>query len=160
MKYAIIEGGTVVNIAKADEPLAENWIEAGSAKKGDLWDGENFSAPVKTPAEIEAETLAKRRAMTVERWSFATAAMAAGIITAEEAQAWGPGNGLPTAIDQAITAAVTDPTELAAAKVRALAAPRINRLNPLIEILRGALSLTPEQADQLFETAKQIEAAE
>lgn len=113
-----------------------------------------------TEQELSDRATAKRQNMTVERWSFATAAMAAGIITAEEAQAWGPGNSLPAAIDQAISAAVTDPTELAAAKVRALAAPKINRLNPLIEILRGALNLTPEQADDLFAAAAQIEAAE
>lgn len=110
------------------------------------------------PEITPEEALQKqRKAMTVERWSFATASMAAGIITAEEAQAWGPGTSLPASIDQAISAAITDPGELAAAKVRALAAPRINRLNPLIEILRAAFNLTPEEADDLFGAAQQIE---
>lgn len=111
-----------------------------------------------TSPPSDAEIQQMRQAMTVERWSFATAAMAAGILTAEEAQAWGPGTSLPAAVDQAITAAVSDPVQLAGAKVRALAAPRINRLNPLVEILRGAFSLTPEQADDLFTMAKALEA--
>ena len=117
-----------------------------------------WTVTVKTAEELAQEETNRRQAMTVERWSFATAAMAAGILTAEEAQAWGPGTSLPAAVDAAITAAVSDPVQLAGAKVRALAAPRINRLNPLVEILRGAFQLTEEQADDLFAVAKQIEA--
>ena len=111
----------------------------------------------KTAEELAAEETSRRQGMTVERWSFATAAMAAGILTAEEAQAWGPGTSLPAAVEAAITAGVSDPVQLAGAKVRALAAPRINRLNPLVEILRGAFSLTPEQADELFQLARIVE---
>jgi hypothetical protein len=160
MKYAIIEDGTVVNIAKADAPLADNWIEAGAAEIGDTWDGETFTTPGPTSEQIAEQQTARRRAMAVERWSFATAAMNAGHITAEEAQAWGPGNALPAAVDAALSAAIEDPGQLAAAKVRALAGPNINRLNPLIEILRGAFGMTEEQADDLFTAAKQIEVAE
>ena len=112
----------------------------------------------KTAEELAQEETNRRQGMTVERWSFATAAMAAGILTAEEAQAWGPGTSLPAAVDAAITAAVSDPVQLAGAKVRALAVPRINRLNPLVEILRSAFNLTPEQADDLFIQAKALEA--
>lgn len=59
MKYAIIEDGKVVNIAKADRPLASNWVEAGAAKIGDSWDGETFTGPPKplpyaTAAEAKA----------------------------------------------------------------------------------------------------------
>lgn len=111
----------------------------------------------KTAEELAAEQTNKRRGMTAERWSFATAAMTAGLLTAEEAQAWGPGTSLPATVDAALSAAVSDPVQLAGAKVRALAAPRINRLNPLVEILRGAFSLTEEQADDLFTTAKALE---
>lgn len=57
MKYAIIENGLVVNVATADAPLAENWIEAGSAKKGDTWDGSTFTTPAKvvTAEMVKAE---------------------------------------------------------------------------------------------------------
>ena len=58
MKYAIIEGGKVVNIAVADSALADNWIEAGAAKIGDSWDGETFIRPTPPPptaADVAAE---------------------------------------------------------------------------------------------------------
>lgn len=58
MKYAIIENGKVTNIAKADAPLADNWVEAGSASIGDLWDGQAFSAPASplpTTIDVNAE---------------------------------------------------------------------------------------------------------
>ncbi|ABF64341.1 hypothetical protein TM1040_1608 [Ruegeria sp. TM1040] len=49
MKYAIIENGVVVNIAKADAPLAYNWVGAGGARIGDLWDGQAFTPPAPPP---------------------------------------------------------------------------------------------------------------
>jgi len=58
MKYAIIENSKVVNIAVSETPLAENWVEAGSAKIGDTWDGETFTpppAPSPTDKNINAE---------------------------------------------------------------------------------------------------------
>jgi hypothetical protein len=52
MKYAIIENGIVSNIALSDEPLAENWVKAGTADIGDLWDGKKFSKPKASEADI------------------------------------------------------------------------------------------------------------
>jgi hypothetical protein len=61
MKYAIIENGVVVNLAIADEPLAENWIEfEGVVNIGDLYDGEAFNPPPpvqKSADEIKAEIM-------------------------------------------------------------------------------------------------------
>ena len=65
MKYAIVENGVVVNIAVADDPVADNWIEANGAEIGDLWDGQGFSKPAKTPEEIEAELLATRHVLNI-----------------------------------------------------------------------------------------------
>lgn len=53
MKYAIIENGNVVNIAVAESPLAENWVEAGRAKIGDVWDGTSFSPSPAGPPTVE-----------------------------------------------------------------------------------------------------------
>lgn len=57
-RYAIIEGGIVANIALADGPLADNWIEATDAAQiGGAYDG-TFSpapVPVKSPEELQAE---------------------------------------------------------------------------------------------------------
>lgn len=58
MKYAIIQDNKVINIATADEPLSENWIEAGSAKIGDTWDGQSFIPQTRT---ITAEDVSKER---------------------------------------------------------------------------------------------------
>jgi hypothetical protein len=61
MKYAIIENGVVVNLAIADQPLAENWIEFdGAVNIGDLYDGEAFNPPPpvqKSVDEIKAEIM-------------------------------------------------------------------------------------------------------
>lgn len=52
MKYAIVENGKVVNIASAESPLNENWIQADSPKIGDTWDGSAFTTPPIDPAVI------------------------------------------------------------------------------------------------------------
>ena len=61
MKYAIIENGVVLNLAIADQPLAENWIEFdGAVNIGDLYDGEAFNPPPpvqKSADEIKAEIM-------------------------------------------------------------------------------------------------------
>ena len=59
MKYAIIENGVVVNLAKADAPLAENWIEFdGAVNIGDLYDGTSFSpAPPAPPVQKSPEQI-------------------------------------------------------------------------------------------------------
>lgn len=45
MHYAIIENGVVVNVAVADEPLADNWIASDGASIGWLWDGSTLFPP-------------------------------------------------------------------------------------------------------------------
>jgi hypothetical protein len=61
MKYAIIENNTVVNIAVAEQPLADNWIEAGSAAIGDTYENGQFSKPVPVvdPLAYQAERAAE-----------------------------------------------------------------------------------------------------
>jgi len=56
MKYAIIENSVVVNIALADEPLADNWIpdpDEQAQIKG-TWDGIVFQPYVVPPEQIQA----------------------------------------------------------------------------------------------------------
>ena len=55
MKYAIIENNVVVNIAVADDPLAESWIASESAAIGDLYEGGGFVKPPAQPAPVPAE---------------------------------------------------------------------------------------------------------
>lgn len=64
MNYAIIEGGVVANIAVADAPLAENWVEAGSAQIGWAYDGEAFTPPPPEP-EAVPDVVSMRQARLV-----------------------------------------------------------------------------------------------
>lgn len=52
MKYAIIENGKVINIAIADSPMGENWIESDVAGPGWTYQDGNFSAPPPPPAAV------------------------------------------------------------------------------------------------------------
>lgn len=45
-RYAIVEGGIVVNVAVAEYPIAENWIESESANIGDLYIDGEFIKPL------------------------------------------------------------------------------------------------------------------
>ena len=53
MKYAILQGDVVINVAVADEPLDSNWIEAHDASIGDVWDGEKFLTPGPTDEDVK-----------------------------------------------------------------------------------------------------------
>lgn len=84
-KYAIIENGVVTNVALAEAPIADNWIETDRAGPGWLYqDGEFLPAPpvVSTKAEqeikrreayiLEADPLffmSQRGEATVEEWT-------------------------------------------------------------------------------------------
>lgn len=46
MKYAIIQNNTVINVAVADVPLADNWIASVSANIGDIFKNGEFLKPV------------------------------------------------------------------------------------------------------------------
>ena len=49
MKYAIIENGFVINVALADSPLADNWIENDTAGIGWSYADGVFTPPVVVP---------------------------------------------------------------------------------------------------------------
>lgn len=56
--YAIVENGKVINVALADGPLADNWIQSDEAGIGWDYDGTNFiepPEPAPTAEEIRRE---------------------------------------------------------------------------------------------------------
>lgn len=53
MRYVIIENGVVVNAVVADEAIG-GWIQSDTANIGDLYDGENFTAPPTPQEDIDA----------------------------------------------------------------------------------------------------------
>lgn len=57
MKYAIVEGGVVVNIAEASEALAPNWFASDTARIGYTYADGVFSPPVVPLADAKAERL-------------------------------------------------------------------------------------------------------
>ena len=45
MRYAIIEDGVVINIAKADKPLGKNWVPAKKGQIDDKYANGKFTTP-------------------------------------------------------------------------------------------------------------------
>jgi hypothetical protein len=129
MKFAIIEGGKVVNIAVADAPLADNWIEAGAAAIGWAYaDGVFTPPPVPEPPVPEI----------VSRFQARAALYIAGRLADAEAA----------------VAASNDPlTQLAWAE-----AVEWKRSSPALNALAGAIGMTQADVDELFRTAASIEA--
>lgn len=128
MKYAIIEDGVVVNVAVADEPLAENWIASESAAIGDLYDGEEFIRPPAPHAAAPAS------------------------VTMRQARLALLGAGLLSGVDAAIDS--LDEPHRSAARIEWEYAQAVERYSPLTEMLGSALGLTSEAMDALFFAAE------
>lgn len=54
MRFAILEGGRVVNVAEAAGPLDDNWVGSNSASIGDEYHNGEFSAPAIGAAQLAA----------------------------------------------------------------------------------------------------------
>jgi hypothetical protein len=147
MNYAIIEGGKVENVAVADAPLADNWIEV-SGVVGPGWfyvDGE-FLPPPPRPANRTKLKLSFSQlliGLVTEQW-----------ISAEEGRAWRDRTALPPAVAGLI--ATLPEEQRFAAETRAIAFTEALRLDPLVEALGAAEGKTPEELDQFFLTYSNI----
>ncbi|MEQ8257557.1 MAG: hypothetical protein RH980_16045 [Roseovarius confluentis] len=130
MKYAIIEDGIVVNIAVADAPLAENWIEAGTARRGDLWDGTSFSSPPSPPTAVPFDVTMRQARLALSR--------AGKLADAEAAIA-----GMAGAAGEE-------------ARIEWEYASTLRRDHPLIQALGPAIGLDAGDLDALFISAAQI----
>lgn len=62
MKYAVIDGNKVVNLAEASPEFAaeQGWVEAQNAKIGDLYENGVFTTPP-PDADLEAAAIRARR---------------------------------------------------------------------------------------------------
>ena len=60
MRYVIIENGVVVNAVVADESFNGGWVQSDTANIGDLYDGENFTAPPTAQEDIDVAWVALR----------------------------------------------------------------------------------------------------
>lgn len=132
-RYAVIEGGTVENIAVADAAFAQEqgWIAcADDVAPGWTYDGEVFSAPVISDEERRAAI----HPVTMRQARLAL--LAAGHLAAVE-----------VALD-----ALPSPQK-ESAWIEWEYAQEVRRDAPLIEALGSALGLNDSEIDELFLTA-------
>jgi hypothetical protein len=129
-KYAIIEDGKVVNIAKANEALADNWVQSDSAAIGDLYDGTTFTRPPAPPEPIP---------QVVSRFQARAALYQAGLL-------------------EQVETVMADPATDMLAKLAWADAQEFKRSSPTIAAFSQQIGLTDEQIDELFKQAAQIDA--
>ena len=128
-RYAVIDGGVVVNVVEADQEFAQSngWVEAPTAAIGDLWDGEAFAPPPAAPPVVPA-------AVTMRQARLAL--LGAGLL-----------GSVQTAID-----GLPSP-QREAAQIEWDYSNELQRDNAFVALLAPALGLTSEQLDALFITA-------
>ena len=130
MQFAIIEDNTVVNVAVADAPLADNWVASGAAAIGDLYiDGQFVKPGPPAPNIPESVTMRQCRIALLDV-------------------------GLLDAVQSSI--ATMPGTEGERARIDWEYAQEVRRDWPLIGYMAGALGLTDEQVDGLFVAAAAI----
>lgn len=99
-------------------------------------------------ARAAARLAAWRAGAVATRADFATAALAAGYLTEDEAVGFATGSALPAT---AATALAGLPAQArAGGRIRVLASAAVHRADPLVEVMRQAWGLTDAQADALF----------
>lgn len=130
MRFAIIENGIVANIAVADGPLADNWIEApDEAQIGGAYDGTFHPAP--PPVPVVPQVITPRQARL--------ALLRAGLLAS---------------VDSALTS-LPEPQK-SAAQVEWEYATKVERNSALVNQLGAALGLSQEQIDALFIQAESL----
>lgn len=126
MRCAIIEAGSVINVA--DAPSAEfaqarGWVASDAAQIGDSWDGNTFTTPAPVATVPEEVTMRQAR----------LALLAAGKLAA---------------VDAAI-ASLPSPTK-EAAEIEWAYSSTVRRNQPLVLALAPALGLDSAALDALF----------
>lgn len=129
MNYAIVENGTVINVALSDEPIASNWIQSDIAKIGDIYDPATggFTTP-------SFEELPEPVPQKLSRAQARGALILAGLI-----------DHVQPALD-----AISDPLQRALAQNDWDNRQDFERDHPQLLAIAAALGLTDEQLDQLF----------
>ena len=124
MRYAIVQNGTVTNVVKSAEALAENWIQSESAGIGDTYENDQFTTPetiIDVPQEV---TMASARVALIE-------------------------NDLIDAVESAI-AGITDAKTKAKVTAWWEYSATIRRDSQWIEMLASAVPLSATEIDALF----------
>lgn len=128
MKYAIIEGGLVVNMALSDSAIGSNWIQTDSAKIGDSYaDGVFTSAPLVRFVPSVVSMRQARKALIMGGVTIAS-------------------------VDSAIAATVDD-QERALAQTDWEYAATVSKHSALVDSMAAALGLDAAAVDDLFISA-------
>ncbi|WRH62028.1 MAG: hypothetical protein RSE12_16900 [Fuscovulum sp.] len=141
MRYAIIENGIVANIALADAPLAENWIELpedSEAQIGWTYARKKFTAPPPPPPIIPS-SVTPRQARLALAWAASPDPAYPHMLGMVEALF----DGLPE-------------PQKTVAKISWEYSTVIERSNPLIAQLQTLVGLTDEEIDALFIAASKL----
>ena len=127
MQYAIIENNTIVNVAEADAPLADNW-EPLQADAGIGWartePGMPFEAPAPAPGPVPSS------------------------VTMRQARLALLGAGLLASVDAAINSLPSPQKE--AARIEWEYAAEVQRSSGLVPMMGTALGLDDAALDDLF----------
>lgn len=130
----------------ANQRLTRN---ATPTEVGGVW---TYGWTVESLTDAEA-----REAMPpLSRAQFAGALALSGTVTAAEARAWGKNGDLPSFVIAAIEGSGMSDNEKLLATIKAESAIEIERLSPIVALLRGAKGLTEDQVDGLFSVGASI----
>ena len=125
-RYAIIDGGVVVNMAAADAPLEDNWVASDVAQIGWLYADGEFSPPPEPPVPVPAAVSMRQARLAL---------LAAGLL------------------DQVETAMAG---ASAADQIEWEYATEVRRDSPLVASMTAALGWTAGQVDDLFVAAASL----
>lgn len=131
------------------DPMTQDIAEGDPVLEGETW-VRVWTVTDVTPEERARRLADKRATMRLMRGEFAIRAAGMGLITPEEAEAWAGGTSLPASVTNAFAAHIADDMERLAARVDALTASHIHRVNPLILLLQAQLGLSDDSIDALF----------
>jgi len=131
------------------DPMTQDIAEGKPALKSGKW-ARVWKVTNATAEEVARRMESKRESMRLTRSQFAIRAAGMGLITPAEAEAWAGGVALPSLVTDAFAAHIADDMARLAARVDALSAPHIHRVNPLILLLGAQFGLSDDQLDALF----------
>ena len=131
------------------DPMTQDIAEGDPVLEGETW-VRVWIVRDATPEERAHRLADKRATMRLTRGEFAIRAAGMGLISPEEAEAWAGGTSLPALVTGAFAAHIADDMERLGARVDALTASHIHRVNPLIILLQAQFGLTSDQVDALF----------
>lgn len=131
------------------DPMTQDIAEGDPVLEGDTW-ARVWIVTDATTEEVAHRLADKRATMKLARGQFAIRAAGMGLITPEEAEAWAGGTSLPALVTGAFAAHIADDMDRLGARVDALTASHIHRVNPLIILLQAQFGLTDDQVDALF----------